>query len=130
MDGVDATLDALQAALAWRALRHELIAANLANAETPGYARLDVAGFRAALAAVLQPRGLSPAATRPGHLAGRMAARGPQVYAEPAAMRPDGNGVDLERELAELARNALEYAALTRLASDALARLRTAVEGR
>lgn len=127
---MDGTLGVLQTALALRALRHQLIAANLANVETPGYARRDVR-FDAVLAEALGRRRLPLSVRDPRHLAGSAAGGStPAVYAEPTAVRPDGNGVDVERELAELARNAVEYAVLSRLAGDALGRLRAAVEGR
>lgn len=127
---MDGSIDLLQAALGLRALRHELIATNLANLETPGYGRLDVR-FHEALARALERPRLALTTTDPRHSPGSgPSGAGTAVYVEPAVMRPDGNGVDVEREMAELTRNALEYAVISRLAGDALARVRTAVEGR
>lgn len=122
-------IDALTAQLGLRALRHRAIASNLANVDTPGYARIDV-GFRRELLAALGGGEPPLARTHPGHLAAEPAGPEAFFYAEPAVMRADGNGVDIDREMAELVRNALEYATVSRLIGDALARLRVAIEGR
>jgi len=104
------------------ALRHEALATNLANIETPGFKRLDLApdfaqqldkyanSGDAAVLETLQPR-----------IAEDLTAR---------AVRPDGNNVQLDRELLEMNRNALEYDLLTQFASDSLKRLKTAITGR
>ena len=46
------------------------------------------------------------------------------------AVRPDGNNVQLDRELLEMNRNALEFDTLAQFASDSLKRLKTAITGR
>jgi flagellar basal-body rod protein FlgB len=45
------------------------------------------------------------------------------------AVRPDGNNVQLDRELLEMNRNSLEYDLLTQFASDSIKRLKTAITG-
>lgn len=124
------SLDVLEAAMELRALRHEALASNIANVDTPGYARLDVR-FKGRLEEALARRERGLVRTHPRHLAGSGADPRPEIVAERSVMRVDGNGVDIDRELAELARNTLEYSVLSRLAGDTLARLRlVATEGR
>lgn len=104
------------------ALRHEALAANLANLETPGFKRLDLAPDFA--------RQLQEVAARPD--AATIADLQPKVAEDHAtrAVRADGNNVQLDRELLEINRNSLEYDFLTQYASDSIRRLRSAIMGR
>ena len=73
--------------------RHEAIAANIANAETPHYKRVDLApSFRAELQSALASQN-----------AGQLASLRPQLAAAPQALpvNRDGNTVNLEHELVE-----------------------------
>ena len=141
--------DRLAAALEVLALRQRLLAQNVANAETPGYKRYDVAFDRALALALeasgrgagradgLQAAGRGPlplAATHPAHQPGRgpAGALWQAVYRETGtALRNDGNNVDLDAEMARLAETGLHYQALIRQLSDRIALLRTVIaEGR
>lgn len=104
------------------ALRHEALATNLANVETPGFKRLDLSPDFA--------RELQKFVDQPGSadLAGLQPTITPDLAAR--AVRPDGNNVELDRELLEMSRNAIEYEALTQFASESLKRLKTAITGR
>lgn len=104
------------------ALRHEAIASNLANLETPGYKRVDVAPtFQTELKQALA-----------SGEAGQVSALQPQLQIDSAAQtgRIDGNTVQLENELGNLQKNALEHALGTQLVSSNLLRLRLAITGR
>ena len=104
------------------AFRHELIATNLANAETPGFKRLDLdPEFGRKLENLIQKGDLKGAGTIQMKALADVGAR---------ASRPDGNNVELDRELLELNRNSLEYEFLTEYASNSLMRLKTAITGR
>ena len=103
-------------------LRHEALAANLANLETPGFKRLDLSpDFALQLEKI--------AASDPTADISKLR---PTVVQDPnaRAVRPDGNSVELDRELIELSRNTLEYEFLTQFASDSIKRLKTAITGR
>lgn len=104
-------------------LRQNAIAANIANAETPGYRRVDLApDFASELRARVSAGagqdslfGLTPKLTED------MKAR---------SVRPDGNSVEVERELLEMNRNAVDYDFLTELVSRNIKQLRMAITGR
>jgi flagellar basal-body rod protein FlgB len=104
------------------ALRHEAIASNLANLETPRYRRVDVAP---SFATELQQAVASKDASR-------IATVQPQVAADPSAMpvRKDGNTVQLESELLRLNQNYMEHHLETQLITGALLKLRLAITGR
>ncbi len=130
----DKTLGDLERALDARALRHGVLAGNLANANTPGFTPREV-DFRTAMAQAgaareaaavpsLAPAGgaseipLAAADLRP------MAAGSPVVSAPGASAGLDGNAVDVDRALTALAENALQYGATARAAGKKLAILR------
>ncbi len=106
-------------------LRHEAIASNIANAETPGYRRLDIApdfqtALRAQFSGGARPDAADVAAIRP-----RLA-----EDATVRSVRPDGNSVELETELLAMGRNRVEHEYLTDLVSSNIRQLRTAISGR
>ena len=104
------------------ALRQEAIAANIANAETPGYRRLDVNfDFAEQLRSSL----------RTGELDRTMELK-PKLVEDTHArtVRPDGNTVEIEHELLAMNRNAAEYEFLTEIASSHIKQLKLAISGR
>ena len=101
---------------------HQAIAANIANAETPNYKRIDLApSFRQELQKALasgdpnQLRGLQPTLA---------------VDSQALPTKPDGNTVNLERELVELGENTLQDAVETKVISESLYKLRMAITGK
>ena len=99
----DTTQNALEAAISGAATRQQALAANLANANTPGYQRVDV-DFHQTLRDAMASGGSG--------LAG--AAFSPQRDAS-AVVRPDGSSVDPDTEAAAQARNGLEYEAFVQV---------------
>jgi flagellar basal-body rod protein FlgB len=90
----------IEAQLHFRVARQAALAANLANADTPGYRRVDLR-FEQALAAA----GARLAQSHPRHLPGDGSAPY-RLEQGPRGTRPDGNGVDLDAELVQAKRNA------------------------
>ena len=100
----------MEAALQVRSARAELLAANVANADTPGYQPRDL-NFDDALARVLDD---------PGGSAGSNAATAPEN------IRYDGNDVDVSEQLGRAYKNSLDYVATLRLYGDSMGRIKTA----
>jgi flagellar basal-body rod protein FlgB len=98
------------------ALRHRVIAQNVANINTPGYRRLAVQ-FESDLARALN----ASASTR---------AVKPQVVVADGPERVDGNTVDIDQEMNDLSRNALLYEAASQVLATRLAMMRSAITGR
>ncbi len=105
-----------EAALRLRAERTQVLANNIANADTPGYKARDI-DFKSALSNAMQKDGAtSLKTTDPAHISSGSGSgvAGGQVelmYREPNQPALDGNTVESHVEQAEFARNALEYQA-------------------
>lgn len=106
-------------------LRQEAIASNIANAETPGYRRVDVSpDFQT----VLRAQFANGAAPAPGALSSLQP--GLSEDASVRAVRADGNSVELETELLAMGRNRVDHEFLTELISNNIKQLRVAISGR
>jgi flagellar basal-body rod protein FlgB len=104
------------------ALRHEAIASNIANVETPHYKRIDVSSsFQSELNAALSARDISKLSSVIPGLAEDSTA---------VAANRDGNTVQLESELLQLNQNTLAHSLETQLVSASLLKLRLAITGR
>ncbi len=105
-------------------LRQEAIASNIANAETPGYRRLDVA---ADFAEQLKARSQTGELARSGTDSLR-----PTLVQDPRArsVRPDGNSVDIEQELLAMNRNSVEHEFLADVVTANIKQLKMAITGR
>jgi flagellar basal-body rod protein FlgB len=122
-----------QTALNLRAARQELIASNIANADTPNYKAKDI-DFASALQGVLTGSGdkLSVATTMPGHLSGATGESvmgAPVMYRKPLQPSADGNTVDMDVEQAQFADNALRYQASVRFVNDKAKEVLAALQG-
>jgi flagellar basal-body rod protein FlgB len=122
------------AALDVRARRGELIANNLANADTPGFRARDI-DFRQAMARAAgdHAAGVSLSTTQVGHIGaatGADAATNPDLkYRTPLAPALDGNTVDAQIEQASFAENAVRYQATLTFLNSKFRGLLTAILG-
>ncbi len=118
------TIEQLHASLDYHLARHNLLTANLAHVDTPGFQPLDLerqSTFQGALHAAL-------ATTEPGHLApphGPTDGSAWRVIADTSATATgaDGNAVSLDREAVKIATNQLRYDTLASLAQNELSSL-------
>ena len=102
-------------------LRHEAIAANIANIETPGYKRVDLAPtFAAELRQAVGSKSISQIANLEPRL---------EVDGSATASNRDGNNVQLESELLQMQQNTLTHALEVQFISGSLSKLRTAITG-
>ncbi len=103
-----------QQALSLRAQRQQVLASNIANADTPHYKARDI-DFKSALSDALQGTspvgGTSLSASAPGHLSGNagLRAEAALLYRTPVQDSVDGNTVDMDAERAAFADNAIRY---------------------
>lgn len=103
-----------ETALGLRAYRQQLIASNIANADTPGYKAVDI-DFEGALriaqaASQIPPMTLATMAG--GHIPGEAASSRPPYplkYAIPSQDSVDGNTVDMDIERTKFAENSMMY---------------------
>jgi flagellar basal-body rod protein FlgB len=116
---------------AW--LRQTLLTNNIANADTPGYQREDVnfeATLRSALANASASSNGEAGSSSAGEVGtGNEAGGGGETAAgneslsqlqfqpevQPGAAGPEGNGVSVDQESAQLAENGLDYQAMTQV---------------
>jgi flagellar basal-body rod protein FlgB len=110
-----------QVALNLRASRQELLASNIANADTPNYKAKDI-DFTSALKAAVggQSPTLQMEATALKHLSGdtgETVMGAPVQYRVPVQPSADGNTVDMDVERAQFADNAMRYEASVRFVS-------------
>jgi flagellar basal-body rod protein FlgB len=128
---LDAYLGVHADALKVSSQRMELLATNLANADTPNFKARDI-DFREALAAAASPNSAATLnTTQPNHLTadagGGTAAN--LKYRVPLAPSLDGNTVDVQLEQAAFADNAVRFQATLTFLSARLRTLMTAITG-
>ncbi|WP_312949024.1 flagellar basal body rod protein FlgB [Superficieibacter sp.] len=115
LDKLDAALRFQQEALNLRAQRQEVLAANIANADTPGYQARDM-DFASELNKVMErgrveTSGVQLALTSARHIPAQTISS-PSVdlmYRIPDQPSLDGNTVDMDRERTQFADNSLQY---------------------
>jgi flagellar basal-body rod protein FlgB len=116
-------MGALQVAMRFRKAREAVIAGNVANADTPGYRRRDLA-----FEGVLEEARAGLARTHAGHLPnGSGNPEQARVETGPRGTRPDGNGVDLDQELITAHRNASAFVDQANILARLSALVRTAI---
>lgn len=129
--------------------RHKAIASNLANVDTPNYRRRDVT-FEGALEKAIQANQdqssaksrpasndepLAMRATRPEHIGmGNLFQTVDQIQpevveSEDVQFRNDGNSVDVETEMVQLAKNTERYTAIANLQGRSIKGLKSVIDG-
>lgn len=132
MDRLTNSLNFQTQALLLRSERQRLIASNIANADTPGYQARDMdfgAALREATGAATPGNALS--ATQAGHLSPTAGARSEAglKYATPSQTNLDSNTVDMDRERAAFADNAVHYEATLRFINGSVRTMLSAITG-
>ena len=132
----DLTTEVLAASMRGLDARNTALANNIANAETPGYQRVDVS-FEAALAdavesdrAKMRHDSVLPDLSGTGS-ADEVADFAPSVRSVgTTTMRVDGSNVDADDEMAQLSANQLAHQTVVSLLDKRFAQFRTAILGR
>jgi flagellar basal-body rod protein FlgB len=115
----DITTHLLERAMIGASRRQEALAVNIANANTPGYRRQDV-DFHSRL----------QAAARGGLDSLRATDFSPSPDPGAGPVRADGNSVDFDMEMSEIAQNVLEYQALVAVQRARFKELESVIVGR
>ena len=134
-------LDFHAKALVLRAERQRVIASNIANADTPGYAGRDI-NFKDAMTAAtgasantlpLTSSSSSQGASHANHIAlqATTASMGSSALAYTTQTQPamDGNSVDMDRERATFVDNSVRYEATLRFINGQSKTLLSAIQG-
>lgn len=115
LDKLDAALRFQQEALNLSAQRQEILASNIANADTPGYQARDM-DFSSELKKVMERgraenTGVSLALTSSRHIPAQTISTpsADLLYRIPDQPSADGNTVDMDRERTQFADNSLKY---------------------
>ncbi len=125
---LDSHFDVHARALQYRSDRSRILAANLANADTPHYKARDIE-FRQLLNSKTAGT-LSIARTHDRHIpSGARESRPELLYRNPYQPTLDGNTVETEVEQANFTRNAVQYQASLMFISGSIRGLREAITG-
>ena len=106
--------------LTWTTRRQEALSANVANQDTPGYIAKDYS-FDSEL------QTLSLASTSGQHIAPSENEANIRMYDVDSTVKPNGNSVDLDRELTEINKNGLQYLTLIEYLNQKLRTLRSSI---
>lgn len=129
---LDDVLNVHQIALRLRAYRQQLLAGNIANADTPNFKARDI-DFSSAMQSALSSRpgnsGLTT--TSPRHFGARAdnPAGAQALYRTPHQPSLDGNSVDMDVERTQFADNAIHYEANLTFISSQLKSMLAAIQG-
>ncbi|WP_025869309.1 flagellar basal body rod protein FlgB [Methylobacillus glycogenes] len=132
LNKLDASLNFQETALRLRSQRQELLAANIANADTPGYKARDI-NFTQAFQQALQTQasGSQTATTNPAHFATGSSANqlSGVLYRSIIQGSVDGNTVDMDTEQAQFTDNALRYEAGVTMISGQIKKMLSVIQG-
>jgi flagellar basal-body rod protein FlgB len=122
-------LNVLQKGLETSGLRQKVLTNNVANIDTPDFKRSDV-DFQTVLRATLGENGgvLPMKVTLPQHLSGMTGEVDGVVKDYTTSIRNDGNNVDVDKEMSNVAENGIYYNSLTRTISSQLGLLRMVIQ--
>ena len=109
----DITQIALDRALTGAGVRQSVLSNNVANANTPGFVPSDVDFHKTIAAALADPNAVGSVEFQPEQSSGPIG--------------PDGNGVDMDVQMASISQNALDYEAMSAVSRTRLTMLSTVI---
>lgn len=129
-----ASFQRLEGAIHAASLRHQVLANNIANVDTPNFKRSDVA-FEEMLSQAIGrdgPGGLSGRRTDPRHIAigVRNDAAASVVTEDSTVINNNRNNVDIDKEMSLVAENQLRYNLYVQQVSHQAKMMRIGIEGR
>jgi flagellar basal-body rod protein FlgB len=127
------TISLLERSLNIRSLQHRVLSSNIANLDTPNYKAVELAVTEEINGNQNSASRIQLVQTQPGHLPPKhnpadhlklKAAKPPEF-----SLRGDGNTVDLDRTMGDLAENTLLYKTAAQLISRKFSGLKSAIRG-
>lgn len=125
------SFQSLESALSTANLKQRVHSANIANVDTPNYKSKQVS-FENVLADAADRQAMSSFKTNPKHIEfSNATSKSSSEITENTSTEysPNGNNVDMDHEMAELAKNQLWYNALTERVSGKLNTLSSVING-
>jgi len=120
-------LSMLRTRMQWHQARQEVLAENVANADTPNYQAKDITPLT--FEGQLSTASLGMVSTDPNHIVGQSA--GDSQFASDSSggyeIRPRGNSVTHEDEMMKVASNQMDFEAATSLYTHSLAMIKLAI---
>lgn len=129
MGPIEKALGVSPQAMALRAQRMELLSANIANSDTPGYKARDIDFAAAMRAAQGEQAGMRRTDERHMDTRGLTDEGAAVMYRMPSQVSMDGNTVEMHREHAAFMDNAVRFQASLNFLDGRLGSLRTAIRG-
>jgi len=110
-------LQVIEKGLDASSMRQKVLSNNVSNAETPGFKRSDVDFKKALDKAMGTSNTLSLKLSSPKHIAG--VTDGPEnlIVTDQSSLHNNGNNVDIDREMTNIAENGIYFNSLTRTSS-------------
>jgi flagellar basal-body rod protein FlgB len=122
----------LEQALSTASLKQRVHSANIANVDTANYKSKQV-GFQTALTDAINNQSIKSFKTNANHIpfSSETTQFDPNIKVNNSTqVNPNGNNVDMDVEMAELAKNQLWYNAVTERVNGKFNSLRTVIDGR
>jgi len=127
------TISILEQGLDLRSMKHNLLVSNIANRDTPNYKAFDLAVEEEMQKLTGTQKGITLRKTDQGHLP----ATGPKGYSgleitkksQGLELNRDGNTVDIEKEMTNMAENNLLYDAMTQILRKKFQGLKNVIQG-
>jgi len=127
------TISLLEKSLDLRSLNHRILASNIANMDTPNYKAFEMIVDEEMQRNQESGPKIPVVRTNPNHLPGLRESTDPvtlkAVKAPDFSLRGDGNTVDIERTMGNLAKNTLLYNTAIQLISKKFIGLKNAIKG-
>jgi flagellar basal-body rod protein FlgB len=117
----DRNFPILQDLLTWTSKRQQALGSNVANLDTPGYRAQDYS-FEQELAS-----SIVMSSTSPRHITPIKESSSARVFEVDTREKPNGNNVDIDRELTEITKNGVQYLTLVQYLNQKIRTLRSSI---
>ena len=128
MNWIDNALNGHATALQMRSSRAELLAGNIANADTPGFKARDI-DFKAEFAARVSGQTGPMKTINTRHMGPDNAMSSDLLYRVPENFKQNGNTVEAEAEQAAFTKNAIQYQVSIQFLSSKIRGMKLALKG-